>query len=97
MSTNRKDLITQMNTASSELFRGKGYISFVDLLIRMGKLSQQDYEAWRNRKVPYLERVITIDRRTAASPACQQHQRRPATESYRLPLLGKREKGSASV
>lgn len=61
MSTNCSDLISQMNSVSSELFREKGYISFVDLLIRMGKLSQQDYEAWRNRKVPYLEMVITIN------------------------------------
>jgi hypothetical protein len=61
MSANRNDLISQMNTASSELLREKGYISFVDLLLRMGKLTQQDYEAWRNRKVPYLEKVITIN------------------------------------
>lgn len=61
MSTNRKDLITQMNTASSELLKEKGYISFVDLLLRMGKLTQQNCEAWRNRKVPYLERVVTIN------------------------------------
>lgn len=61
MSTNRHDLITQMNTTTSELLREKGYISFVDLLLRMGKLTQQNYEAWRNRKVPYLERVVTIN------------------------------------
>lgn len=61
MSANRSDLISQMNTASSELLREKGYMSFVDLLLRMGKLTQQDYEAWRNRKVPYLEKVVTIN------------------------------------
>jgi hypothetical protein len=61
MSANRNDLITQMNSTSSELLREKGYISFVDLLIRMEKLTQQDYEAWRNRKVPCLEKVVTIN------------------------------------
>lgn len=61
MSSNRHDLISQMSTTSSELLREKGYISFVELLIRMGKLTQQDYEAWRNRKVLYLEKVVTIN------------------------------------
>lgn len=61
MSANRSDLIGQMNAVSSELLREKGYISFVDLLIRMGKLSQKNYEEWRCRKVPYLEKVITIN------------------------------------
>lgn len=61
MSTNRHDLIIQMNSLTSELLREKGYISFVDLLIRMEKLTQQDYEAWRNRQVPYLEKVIIIN------------------------------------
>lgn len=61
MSANRSDLIGQMNAASSELLREKGFISFVDLLIRMGKLTQKDYEEWRCRKIPYLEKVITIN------------------------------------
>lgn len=61
MSANSHNLITQMNSASSDLLREKGYISFIDLLIRMGKLTQQDYEAWRNRQIPYLEKVVTIN------------------------------------
>lgn len=62
MSTNRHDLTNQMNALTTEILREKGYISFVELLIpRMGKLTQQDYEAWRNRKVPYLEKVVTIN------------------------------------
>lgn len=36
----------------------KGYVSAVDLLIRMDILSQKDYEAWRLRKIPYLEKVL---------------------------------------
>jgi hypothetical protein len=61
MSANRSDLIGKMNEASSELLREKGYISFVDLLIRMEKLSQKDYEEWRRRRIPYLEKVIIIN------------------------------------
>lgn len=61
MSANRSDLIGKINEASSELLREKGYISFVDLLIRMEKLSLKDYEEWRRRKIPYLEKVVTIN------------------------------------
>ena len=44
-----------------ELLHEKGYISFVDVLIRMGRLSREDHEAWRARKVHYLERVIKLN------------------------------------
>ncbi len=35
MSLSRVDLIKKMNEASSELIREKGYISFVDVLIKV--------------------------------------------------------------
>ena len=38
MSLNRKDLIEQMNEASSVVLRENGFITFVDVLIQMGKL-----------------------------------------------------------
>lgn len=50
-----------MNKASLEVLREKGYICFVDILIRMDKLTKRDYEAWRCRKVPYLEKVIKVN------------------------------------
>jgi hypothetical protein len=43
-------------TAGSLLYT-KGYISPVDLLIAMEKLSSINYEDWRMGKIPYLERV----------------------------------------
>jgi hypothetical protein len=61
MSLSRNDLIKKMNEASSELLREKGYIAFVDVLIRMGKLTKEDYEVWRFRRVPYLEQVIAVN------------------------------------
>ena len=61
MSLNRNDLIKQMNEASEKVLREKGYICFVDILIRVGKLTTEDYEAWRSRKVPYLEGVIKVN------------------------------------
>jgi len=50
-----------MNRASSKLLREKGFISFVDLLIHMGKLSKEDHESWRRRRIPYLERAIGLN------------------------------------
>lgn len=37
----------------------KGYVAPVDLLQRLGWLKPEDYENWRFRRVPYLERVVT--------------------------------------
>jgi len=61
MSLKRGDLIRKLNEASSELLREKGYISFVDVLIKTGKLKQEDYEDWRFGRIPYLEKVITVN------------------------------------
>jgi hypothetical protein len=61
MSLSRSDLIKKMNEASSELLREKGYISFVDVLMKIGKLTKEDYERWRFRRVPYLEKVVTVN------------------------------------
>ena len=46
---------------SGKLLREKGYISVVEVLLELGKLSRQDYENWRFQRVPYLEKVITVN------------------------------------
>ena len=58
VSTTRGDLIKKMNEASSELLKEKGYISFIDVLIRTGKLRKEDYEDWRFRRIHCLEQAI---------------------------------------
>jgi hypothetical protein len=58
---NLKQLITHMSSATSHLLREKGYISFVEVLLYMGKLTSEDYEAWRFGKVSCLERVIALN------------------------------------
>jgi hypothetical protein len=60
-SLTRRELIKKMNEVSSEALREKGYISFIDILLGMGKLTKDDYEAWRFRRVPYLERVVSLN------------------------------------
>ena len=61
MSLNQQELIKQTNLAASKLLSEKGYISVVEVLLEMGKLSQADYEKWRFQRVPYLEQVITLN------------------------------------
>lgn len=43
---------------TSELLREKGFISPVDVFIRLGCLDPKDHEAWRHGQVPHLEAVI---------------------------------------
>jgi hypothetical protein len=55
---NRKEIEKQLSTITSDLLREKGFIAPVDVFIRLGWLDVKDYEAWRHRRVPYLEAVI---------------------------------------
>lgn len=61
MSLNTQELIKQTNLAASKLLAEKGYISVVEVLMEMGKLSKADYENWRFQRVPYLEQVISLN------------------------------------
>ena len=58
MHVNRADLAQATIAAANRCLEAKGYISMVDVLIELGRLSPQDYEKWRFRQVPFLERVI---------------------------------------
>ena len=55
---NRQEIQTKLGLVTSQLLCAKGYISYPDLFIALGYLDQRDYENWRFRRVPYLERVI---------------------------------------
>ena len=44
--------------AADRCLKAKGFISMVDVLMEMGKLTREQHERWRFRQVPYLERVI---------------------------------------
>jgi hypothetical protein len=57
---NRRELESKVNGITGKLLREKGYIAFVDVFMELGYLSQKDYEAWRKKRVPFLERVITV-------------------------------------
>ena len=61
MALNRKQLQSKLNTITSELLEEKGYISFVDVFMKLGYLEPKDYENLRMKRVPYLERVIKVN------------------------------------
>jgi hypothetical protein len=39
----------------------KGYISFVDVFMKLGYLDPKEHENWRMKRAPYLERVIKVN------------------------------------
>jgi len=59
---NRPQLQTRLSTITSALLNEKGYIAFVDIFMQLGHLAPSDYEDWRLRRIPYLERVMTLNR-----------------------------------
>lgn len=61
MALSNKEIEKKLSTVTSALLKEKGYISFVDVFMALGYLSKSDYENWRRKKVPYLERVVTVN------------------------------------
>ena len=55
---NRTGLMKKATAVADRVLQEKGYISAVDVLMAMGRLSRQDYERWRFRQVPHLEKVL---------------------------------------
>jgi hypothetical protein len=55
---NRTEIQTKLSPVTSALLREKGFISPVDVFLRLGCLDPKDHEAWRLGRVPYLESVI---------------------------------------
>jgi hypothetical protein len=47
-----------MRRAAERVLSEKGYLSAVEVLLAMGRLSRRDYERWRFRNAPHLEAVL---------------------------------------
>jgi hypothetical protein len=56
-SVNRYELRKKVWVCAGELIAEKGYVSPVDLLVKMERLTPQQVEDWRFRRIPYLERI----------------------------------------
>jgi hypothetical protein len=58
---NRKDLELKLSAVTSALLQDTGYISLIDVFVRLGYLTEKDIEAWRMKRVPYLEKCINLN------------------------------------
>jgi len=61
MSINRNELVKRMQESAAILLEEKGYVSFVDVLLRMERLTKEDHDAWRSGRTSCLERVVTVN------------------------------------
>ncbi len=60
---NQKELQKKALLVIGPLLKEKGYVSFVDVFMKLGYLDPKDYENWRRKRVPYLEKVIKVNLR----------------------------------
>ena len=58
---NNIDLRNKIKLIGKEIIEEKGYLSSIDVLLKLEYLSQKDYENWRLGKVEYLEKVCGIN------------------------------------
>ncbi len=58
---NRRELEKKLSPVTSKLLTEKGYISLADVFVDLGYLTEKDIEAWRMRRIPYLEKCIKIN------------------------------------
>ena len=61
MARSERDILRELGRITSTLLHEKGYIAPVDVFLRLGYLTQADYERWRRGQIPVLERVIQIN------------------------------------
>ncbi|MFD1067764.1 hypothetical protein [Oceanobacillus locisalsi] len=55
---NRQQLEKNIYKYATEVLTEKGYVSPIDILLKMNKLSKKQVEDWRFKRIPYLEKVI---------------------------------------
>jgi hypothetical protein len=55
---NRIELASKMRAVASQILRDKGYVSPVDVLLAMDRLSKENHERWRFRQTPFLEKIL---------------------------------------
>jgi hypothetical protein len=58
---NNKELHDKVHSAMYALIKEKGIASPVEVLMAIGVLSKEDYEAWRFGRITYLERVCKVN------------------------------------
>ena len=61
MTMNNKELEKKVKQFTSELAYKKGYVCSVDVLLKLGFLTEADYQNWRFGRIPYLEKVCQVN------------------------------------
>ena len=64
---NDKELIGKVHSSVYHQCQARGYATPVDVLMDVGVLSKQNYENWRFGRVPYLEKVCTVNLKKLSS------------------------------
>lgn len=87
---NDQQLIKKVNEAVENQRQQRGYIAPVDVLMEIGVLTKQNYEAWRFGKVSYLEKVCTCNLNKLTKilkqiyKYAQKNALKPSVSQYRL-------------
>ncbi len=58
---NNTDLRNKIKIIGKEIIEEKGYLSSIDVLLKLEYLSEKNYENWRFGKVEYLEKVCDVN------------------------------------
>ena len=58
---NNTDLRNKIKLIGKEIIEEKGYLTSIDVLLKLEYLSEKDYENWRFGKVEYLEKVCDVN------------------------------------
>ena len=64
---NNTDLRNKIKLIGEEIIEEKGYLSSIDVLLKLDYLSEKDYENWRFGKVEYLEKVCNVNLKKLSS------------------------------
>ena len=58
---NRQELEKKLRSLVADLLREKGHVSYPDVFVALGSLDPGELEAWRFRRVPFLEKVVRMN------------------------------------
>lgn len=53
----KQEMRKRIWSCAGQLVDEKGYVSPVDLLVKMGRITKKQVEDWRVQRIPYLEQV----------------------------------------
>lgn len=57
---NNTDLKNKIEEVGKEIIEEKGYLSSIDVLLKLEYLSEKDCENWRFGKIEYLEKYLRL-------------------------------------